>query len=83
MQAGDTVTVVLERDAAKRVVKIPPLLKKALAGNKTAQDRWKKQSYSNQKEMARSITEVKQEDTRLRRLAKVLDVLTTGKKWTG
>jgi len=83
VQAGDTVTVVLERDAAKRVVKIPPLLKKALAGNKTAQDRWKKQSYSNQKEMARSITEVKQEDTRLRRLAKVLDVLTTGKKWTG
>jgi hypothetical protein len=83
VQAGDTVTVVLERDEAKRVVEIPPLLKKALAGNKAAQHRWKEQSYTNQKEMARSITEVKQEDTRLRRLAKVLDVLTTGKKWTG
>ena len=83
MQAGDTVTVVLERDEAKRMVEIPPLLKKALAGNKAAQDRWKKQSYTNQKEMARSITDVKQEETRLRRLAKVLDALTTGRKWTG
>jgi uncharacterized protein YdeI (YjbR/CyaY-like superfamily) len=33
--------------------------------------------------MARSIVEVKQEATRARRLAKVMDVLKNGKKWTG
>jgi uncharacterized protein YdeI (YjbR/CyaY-like superfamily) len=77
------VTVVLERDEAKRVVDIPPLLKKALANSKSAQSNWKKQSFSNQKEMARSITEVKQEDTRGRRLTRVMDILTSGKKWTG
>jgi uncharacterized protein YdeI (YjbR/CyaY-like superfamily) len=33
--------------------------------------------------MARSILEAKQEETRTRRLAKVMDILKTGKKWTG
>jgi hypothetical protein len=33
--------------------------------------------------MARSVTEVKQEETRTRRLAMVMDVLKSGKKWTG
>ena len=83
VQAGDTVTVVLERDDAQRVVDIPPLLKKELYRSKAAQANWKKQSFTNQKEMARSITEVKQEETRLRRLIRVMDILTTGKKWTG
>jgi hypothetical protein len=83
VRAGDTVTVVLERDEGKRVVNIPPLLKKELATSPAAQANWKKQSFSNRKEMVRSITEVKQEDTRLRRLTRVMDILTTGKKWTG
>jgi len=83
VQAGDTVTVVLERDEAKRVVAIPPLLSRELTKSKAAQTNWKKLSFTNQKEMVRSITEVKQEDTRLRRLARVMDHLTTGKKWTG
>ena len=83
VQAGDTVTVVLERDEAKRVVAIPPLLKGELTKSKSARANWKKLSFTAQKEMARSITEVKQEDTRLRRLARVMDILTTGKKWTG
>jgi uncharacterized protein YdeI (YjbR/CyaY-like superfamily) len=33
--------------------------------------------------MARSILDAKQEETRARRLAKIMDVLKTGKKWTG
>ena len=44
---------------------------------------WEKYSYTHRKEMARSITEVKQEETRIRRLAKVMDVLKSGKKWPG
>jgi uncharacterized protein YdeI (YjbR/CyaY-like superfamily) len=77
------VSVVMERDEAVRSVDPPAVLKKKLAQSKTAQANWEKQSFTNQKEMARSITEVKQEETRARRLAKVMDVLKNGKKWTG
>jgi hypothetical protein len=83
VKAGDTVAVVMERDDAARKVTPPAALKKELAKSKTAQTNWEKQSFTNQKEMARSIVEVKQEETRTRRLAKVMDVLKNGKKWTG
>ena len=83
VKAGDTVSVVMERDEAERTIDPPPALKKELARSKAAQTNWEKQSFTNKKEMARSIVEVKQEETRVRRLAKVLDVLKNGKKWTG
>ena len=83
VKAGDTVSVVLERDDAPRTVDPPPLLKKELAKNKTARENWEKLSFTHRKEMARSITDVKQEETRQRRFANVMDVLTNGKKWSG
>lgn len=83
VKAGDVVTVVMERDEAQRTVDVPALLKKELSKSKTAHANWEKQSFTNQKEMARSISDAKQEETRLRRLAKVVDVLKSGKKWTG
>jgi hypothetical protein len=83
VKAGDTVSVVMERDDAPRTVDPPEVLKKELAKSKIAQANWEKQSFTNKKEMARSILEVKQEETRLRRLAKVMDILKNGKKWTG
>jgi Domain of unknown function (DUF1905)/Bacteriocin-protection, YdeI or OmpD-Associated len=83
VKAGDTVKVVMERDDAPRTVAPPPQLKKELAKNKTAQANWEKLSYTHKKEMARSIVEVKQEETRVRRLAKVMGALKNGKKWMG
>jgi uncharacterized protein YdeI (YjbR/CyaY-like superfamily) len=83
VKAGDIVDVVMERDEAPRTVEIPSLLKKELAKSKTTQANWEMLSFTHQKEMARSISEVKQEETRQRRLAKVLDILKNGKKWTG
>ena len=83
VEAGDTVSVVMERDEAEREVEVPPLLKKELAKSKTAQANWQKLSFTNQKEIALSIRGAKQEETRVRRLAKAMDVLKTGKKWTG
>jgi len=83
VEAGDTVSIVLERDEGERTVGVPPLLKKELANSKTAQANWQKLSFTNQKEIALSIRGAKQEETRLRRLAKVMDILKTGKKWTG
>ena len=83
VKPGDTVSVVLERDEAERTVEPPPALKRALAKSKAAQANWQRISYTHKKEMAKSITEAKQEATRTRRLAKVMDILKNGKKWTG
>jgi len=80
---GDIVSVVMERDEAERTVEAPVALKKELAKNKTAQATWEKLSFTAKKEIAISITGAKQEETRTRRLAKAVDILTTGKKWTG
>jgi hypothetical protein len=83
VEAGDTVSIVMERDEAERIVAVPPLLKKELSKSKAAQANWLKLSFTNQKEIALSISGAKQEETRARRLAKVMDILKTGKKWTG
>jgi hypothetical protein len=83
VKAGDTVSVQMERDEAERVVEAPLPLAKALAKSKAAQANWAKLSYTHQKEIARSIREAKKEETRARRLEKAIDILKTGKKWTG
>jgi uncharacterized protein DUF1905/bacteriocin resistance YdeI/OmpD-like protein len=83
VQAGDRATIVMERDESARTVEVPLLLKKELAKSKTAQSNWQKLSFTNQKEIALSISGAKQEETRARRLAKAMDILKTGKKWTG
>jgi len=82
-QPGDTVDVVMERDAEERTVEAPPELKKELAKNKKAQERWEELAFTHKKEMANSISGAKQQETKKRRLAKVMQVLKTGAKWTG
>jgi hypothetical protein len=83
VDAGDMVEVVMERDEEERTVEAPPPLRKVLGKNKTAQANWEKLSFTHKKEMARAIVEAKQEETRARRLAKVVDILKSGAKWTG
>lgn len=83
VRPGDHVEIVMERDEEKRTVDAPPLLQKELAKNKAARANWDKLSFTHKKEMARSILGAKQEETRTRRLAKIMDVLKTGTKWTG
>jgi Domain of unknown function (DUF1905)/Bacteriocin-protection, YdeI or OmpD-Associated len=80
---GDVVDVVMERDANERTVESPPELKKELAKSKAAQKRWDELAFTHKKEMAISISGAKQEETRKRRLAKVIAVLKTNAKWTG
>lgn len=83
VRAGDVVDVVLQKDSEERAVEEPTELKKELVKNKKAQERWEKLSFTHKKEMALSITGAKQEETKQRRLAKVMQVLKTGAKWTG
>jgi uncharacterized protein YdeI (YjbR/CyaY-like superfamily) len=73
----------MQRDEEERVVEVPLTLKKELAKNNKAQAKWETLSFTHKKEMTRAITEAKQEETRVRRLAKVMEVLKTDKKWMG
>lgn len=82
-KAGDLVDVFMERDTAERTVEVPPELKRELAKHKKAQERWEKLAFTHKKEMAICIRDAKLEETKRRRLAKVMDVLKKGTKWTG
>jgi hypothetical protein len=83
VRPGDVVDVVMERDEEERTVEAPPLLNKELAKNKVAQANWQKLSFTHKKEMALAIVGAKQEETRTRRLGKIVEVLKTGAKWNG
>ena len=83
VKPGDLVDVVMERDEEERTVNAPPELKKELAKSKKAQERWDGLAFTHKKEMANAITGAKQEETRKRRLAKVMQVLKSGEKWMG
>src|SRR5207248_714852 len=69
VQQGDTVTVELELDGAPRVVEPPSDLRRAIARDSKASAAWDKLSFTNKKEMARSLEEAKKPATRERRLA--------------
>jgi len=83
VKPGDIVDVVMERDEEERTVEAPPELKKELAKSKKAQERWEELAFTHKKEMAMSISGAKQEETKKRRMEKVMQVLKTGAKWTG
>ena len=80
VKAGETVTVVMERDTEPRVVTPPADLARALKTNKDAQAAWDKLSYTHQKEYAQSIEEAKKPETRQRRIEKAIEQLAAGKK---
>jgi thioredoxin-like negative regulator of GroEL len=72
---GDTITIDLELDTAPRTVELPADLAKAVAHDKKASAAWEALSYTNKKEMARSLEEAKRQETRERRLAQALESL--------
>jgi ribosomal 50S subunit-recycling heat shock protein len=83
VKAGDVVDVAMQRDEAERTVEAPPELEKEMKKSKVARERWEKLSFTHKKEMALCIRDAKQEETKKRRLEKVMNVLKTGAKWTG
>ena len=82
-KAGDVVDVLMERDPEVRTMEPPAELRRELARNKKALVRWESLSFTHKKEMALAISGAKQEATKKRRVAKVINVLKTGTKWTG
>ncbi|MEY5023169.1 MAG: hypothetical protein RL569_82 [Actinomycetota bacterium] len=77
-KAGDSVEVTLELDSGYRTVEMHPELDAALSKSDLAEV-FSKLSYSKRKELARQVNEAKAEDTRLRRIEKVLEALKTEK----
>lgn len=73
--AGDEVEVRLEVVDTPRQVEVPEALQAALAADSRAATAWAALSYSAQKAHALSVSSAKTEETRQRRLAKVLDAL--------
>ena len=80
ISAGETVSVVMERDDEPRTITPPEDFEKALKRNKAALAMWERLSYTHRKEHARAIEEAKRPETRARRIEKAIADLAAGKK---
>jgi Domain of unknown function (DUF1905)/Bacteriocin-protection, YdeI or OmpD-Associated len=74
-KAGDTVSVVMERDTEERLVEPPAELAKAFRRSKEAKALWDKLAYTHRKEFAQWISGAKQEETRHRRAEKAVGMM--------
>jgi len=72
--AGDRITVTLELDDGYRHVDVPPLLADALDKHGFS-EMFHNLTYSKRKEYARQVSEAKADETRLRRIEKVISAL--------
>lgn len=77
---GDEVKVTLEPDTEARIIEVPPDLQKALKKEKAAQAYFNSLAYTHRREYVNYILEAKREETRLRRVEKVVGMLREGKK---
>lgn len=75
VEIDQEVEAVIRLDAAERTVDVPPALTEALDADPSLRAAFEALSYSVRKEHARSVAEAKQDATRERRLAKVVEAL--------
>jgi hypothetical protein len=77
-ELGSEIDVTLALDTAERTVEVPPDLAAALSADPQAKAAWDALSYTTRKERARGIAEAKRPETRARRLAATLELLSGG-----
>ena len=75
VDAGDQVEVTLELDTEPRTVEVPDDLKVALSQKPGAMEAFEAMSYTNRKEAVRQVEEAKAQETRERRIAKIVSQL--------
>ena len=80
---GDEVEVVMDVDSERREVEVPPELKGLLADDADSLAAFEKRSYSRQNEYCQWVREAKQQETRLRRAAKAVEMIRDGKRLKG
>lgn len=73
--AGDEIEVRLELDMAPRTVEVPETLRAALAADAAASVAWNALSPSKQKAHVLSVSDAKADQTRQRRLDKLIETL--------
>ena len=72
LKAGDSVVVTLELDTERRVVELPEDLKAALSAKDGALAAYEALSDSKRKEVVRQVNDAKTQETRERRIAKIV-----------
>ena len=77
---GDRVTLEIEADEAPRQVELPPELARALEEHPDAKAAFDALSFTNRREYAEWVAGAKKAQTRVRRLARALDMLRDGVK---
>lgn len=75
VEIGQQIDAVIRVDAAEREVEIPDALSQVLDADPALRTAFDALSYSVRKEHARSVAEAKQDATRERRIAKVVEAL--------
>jgi antitoxin component of MazEF toxin-antitoxin module len=78
LQPGENVTVTLELDTEPRTVEMPADLAEAMAQHPGTAAAFEALSYSVRKEMVRQVESAKAAETRLRRIAAVIEKLAPG-----
>lgn len=73
--AGDEVEVTLEHDTAPRTVEVPDILQRELDADPVAAAAWEKVAPSQKKAQVASLLDAKADETRDRRLAKIVEKL--------
>ena len=71
--AGDEVEVTIELDLEPRTVEVPEDLRAALSQKPGAMEAFEALAYSKRKEFARQVEEAKAQETRSRRISKIVD----------
>ncbi|MFD1251835.1 MULTISPECIES: YdeI/OmpD-associated family protein [Devosia] len=77
---GETIEVEIALDTAPREVQVPEDLARELAMDEGALAFFQSLSYSNQNRHVLSVTDAKSEETRARRIAKVVDAMKARQK---
>ena len=72
---GDIISIIIEEDTEVRLVEIPDDLLKLLKEFPLANEKFNKVSYSHKKEWMAWLNDAKKEETRLKRLHKIIDNL--------
>src|SRR5262245_18037710 len=73
IEIGQTITVAIDADTEPRIVDVPKDLQRALAKNAAARKTFESLSYSHRKEHAQWVSDAKKEETRARRVARVIE----------
>jgi hypothetical protein len=80
VEAGQEVSVELERDEKPRTVEVPSDLAAALEADPAVRKTFAGLSHTHRKEYVRWIEDAKRDETRARRIAKSVELLRTGVK---